>query len=390
MPQLTPSDLSARLTGRLGKVWHLAAVGAPYAWDTRITLGAPTATQAAGDLARFGRWSTDWVTFGQRHDVLVEVRDRQVARTPQRFAFAVMVADAFVAARLVGGAWADRMTAGARRGSLLTGALPATAGTDLGLLARAVRATDGWSDLNLQMLVRAAGFFAEHDATGLTPRQVPIEGMHAKWMNTHHQLVADLAGRDTLGLAPGHPSRIHFTYLDPEHLAGGGRRHDSYSVGDTFTPPYQVQVVVICENKDTVVGFPPVRGGVAVEGAGSGATAFAATPWIVASPRVIYWGDMDADGLRILSQFRAARVARTSMLMDEPTYEVWEKYGTNLDKFGRPLAASPENPDLALTDAERALYRRLTSTDLTSHRRVEQERIPLPVALDALNRLLDM
>jgi hypothetical protein len=35
-----------------------------------------------------------------------------------------------------------------------------------------------------------------------------------------------------------------------------------------------------------------------------------------------------------------------------------------------------------LTEAERALYHRLISPDWTGHRRVEQERIPLSVALE--------
>jgi hypothetical protein len=40
-----------------------------------------------------------------------------------------------------------------------------------------------------------------------------------------------------------------------------------------------------------------------------------------------------------------------------------------------------------LTDAERALYGQLIAPDCARHRRVEQERIPLDVALDRVRRL---
>ncbi|MHB1431884.1 MAG: DUF3322 domain-containing protein [Streptosporangiaceae bacterium] len=55
------------------------------------------------------------------------------------------------------------------------------------------------------------------------PRQVPVEGLHTKWMNTRHALIRDLAGVVGLNLAPPHPARLHFTYLDPEHRRAGHR-----------------------------------------------------------------------------------------------------------------------------------------------------------------------
>ncbi len=64
---------------------------------------------------------------------------------------------------------------------------------------------------------RAAQWFSEHSAAGLTPRQVPIPGLHAKWLNAHHSTVAELAGMPGLALLPRHPARVHFTYLDLDH-----------------------------------------------------------------------------------------------------------------------------------------------------------------------------
>jgi hypothetical protein len=97
---------------------------------------------------------------------------------------------------------------------------------------------------------------------------------------------------------------------------------------------------------------------------------------------------MDVDGLEILDGFRAAGVPAASILMDPAAYEAWERFGTNVDKTGKPLGPRPPRPVPHLTEAERALYHRLISPDWTGHRRVEQERIPLSVALEqVLQRL---
>lgn len=54
------------------------------------------------------------------------------------------------------------------------------------------------------------------------------------------------------------------------HRAAGRRWHDSVSVGEAMRPAYNPQLVIITENKDTAVGFPPAHGGISVEGSGTG------------------------------------------------------------------------------------------------------------------------
>jgi len=77
---------------------------------------------------------------------------------------------------------------------------------------------------------------------------------------------------------------------------------------------------VISENKDTAIHFPELAGGISVEGAGRGAAAIAALPWLLAAPHILYWGDMDADGLEILNEFRTAGVPAVSLFMDLPAF----------------------------------------------------------------------
>jgi hypothetical protein len=208
--------------------------------------------------------------------------------------------------------------------------------------------------------------------------------VHAKWLNTHHRLVALLAGKDNLQLLPRHPPRIHFTYLDPTHRAAGGRRHDSTTVGDTMTPAYQPTVIVISENKDTALHFPAVRGGISVEGEGFGASAIASITWIRACPQLFYWGDLDAAGFAILDGFREAGLAVESLLMSREDYEAYERFGTPIDARGNTIPPGRRRTLPHLIEDEARLYGCLTDPAWQRHRRIEQEKIPLGVARDVL------
>jgi hypothetical protein len=218
---------------------------------------------------------------------------------------------------------------------------------------------------------------------------VPVPGLQAKWLNSRHGLIATLAGLADLGLLPPHPARVHFTYLDPRHRATGGRLHDSTSVGDAMTLAYSPKVVIITENKDTAIGFPAVSGGISVEGAGTGGSTPAAIGWLRNCPSVIYWGDMDAEGLTILNQYREAGLTVSSILMDVPTYDTYAEFGTDLDVKGNPIKLSNRRTLTKLTHAERQLYERLTDPGWSGHRRVEQERIPLTIALAAVQSAIE-
>ncbi|MFI2295561.1 Wadjet anti-phage system protein JetD domain-containing protein [Isoptericola sp. NPDC019571] len=382
MSTKTPADVLALLEKRLIKVWARAAVGVDHQWGARIPLGALTSTELARDLATHAKWARDWVAWAGDHDVELDVRHQRVDGTVQQIPNAVTIPDADAAARLVGEPWPLRLARGRARAQRVREELPAT---EMDLIVRVVRETDAWTDLDVGHLITAAHWFTGNDATGKTPRQVAIGGLHAKWLNTSQHLVAGLAGRDTLGLSGPHPSVIHFAYLDPDYLSTGGRRYDSYAVADNWSLPYSPRIVLICENKDCVVTFGDVPGAIAVEGNGAGAAPFAATPWIRDAPLVVYWGDMDADGLAILGQFRAAGIVNASMLMDLATYEAYQADGgTRYDKNGKELTAGTPNPGLDLTDNERELYEMLLDPEYTGYRRLEQEHIPDDVAHRAL------
>jgi len=322
----TVDEIRTDVTLRLARTW-LAAMAAQTAavvdgWPHAFPVGQPTGAELAGQFADVVRTATELRAWADQHQLKVTVRARRVHGTEQELPTHLTVPDVDAAAELAGGDWPERLARGRRRAAILASQFPSLANP-----AQTLATVDGMSDIDFDLACRAGRWFAMHNPAGLTPRQVPVEGLHAKWLNTRQALVRDLAGVDDLHLAAPHPARLHFTYLDPQHRRAGYRLHDSASVGDVPTLAYQPQIVVISENKDTALYFPELPGAVSVEGVGKGGATAAAFDWLVKAPLVVYWGDMDADGLEILDGFRAAGVPARSILMDIYAYEEWQRFG---------------------------------------------------------------
>ena len=372
-----------------------AAPAAGPAWPHRFPVGRAASADLGADFGAHVRQLGEWRGWAAAHDVDLVYATRIVAGTRQQVVSHVVVPDLDTAVGIAGHPWPDLITTARTRAAVLHRQFP-----DQPNLPRAVRGTAKLSDVDFDVLLRVCDYFLQRAALAdqlgrvgappapLTPRQVPIEGVHAKWLDSHQGLVRTVTGLDDLGLLPPHPARFHFTYLDPDHLADGGRRHDSCSVGDTAMPSYQPRVVLISENKDTAIGFPAVPGGIAIEGEGRGAAAIASAPWVRAAPLVVYWGDLDQDGLEILNEFRAAGLTVRSMLMDVETYERYQRYGTHLDKNGNPVKVHTAREVPHLQANEAALYE-LLSSETAPVPRVEQERIPLNVPAKLLQALID-
>lgn len=387
----TPQQVTADIANRLKRTWsHTAAGTNIYAteaptWPHTFALGEPTRTDLEQRFADYQAAALTWRRWHSEHTMtgveLIET-PRRVHRTIQPIPTHLRIADVDAGTALAGAEWVERLERARIRAATLQDRFAPQPD-----LPRLLREVDTWSDVDFELLCDAATWFVDHDGAGLTPRQVPIAGMHAKWLNTRRHLVATLAGREQLLLAPAHPARVHLTYLDPGHRAAGGRRHDCISVGDTVELPYFPTVVVISENKDTAVAFPPVTGGIAVEGGGFGGGTAAAMGWLTDAQVLVYWGDIDAAGFEILDGFRAAGVHAASMLMDMATFEAYEQFGTNVDRRGNRIPPGSRRDLPHLTDAERAMYHALTDPAWTRHRRLEQERIPLVHAEAAVSRV---
>lgn len=368
------------IENRLKDTWHLALSGDQTKWPHDFPLGKPSGSVLSGDFSGAQQWSFDWQDWTNARRLALRYASRRVDGTDQSLPSHVVIPDIDTAARVVGGEWPRRVERGRRRLATLRLLFPQHAQP-----WALIRSTDAYSDVDFDLLCTAAAWFREHPGSGLSPRQVPIEGLHSKWLNSHRRPVLDLAGVDDLGLVEVRPVPINFTYLDPDHRATGRRRHDSVSPGFWMEPEYQPQVVVITENKDTSVLFPDVVLGVSVQGHGSaGPSLISRVDWLAQAHEVIYWGDLDARGFEIVHEYRRFGVAVRTILMDRPTLLRFARFKAETDERGNRLKRSARKPLTLLTDSERAAYDMITDPSALYPIRVEQERIPVDEALSAL------
>lgn len=231
-----------------------------------------------------------------------------------------------------------------------------------------------------------AWFFA-HPHPGARIRQVPSPGMHTKWLAAHRAVVSRLVaagranGSEDLGLAP-EPHFHDLLVLDPALRGAGlpgqvpGRpgypRQARLDLAALPQQPLRPEVVLLCENSEMVQVLPDLPGTVALSSAGYSVPSLLAVSWIASAP-VLYWGDIDADGLRILDRARHHRAQVTSVLMDRGTLETHREL--SVDGGARTPAALAK-----LTRDERLLHDELT----ISGQRLEQERIELGYAVAVL------
>lgn len=218
--------------------------------------------------------------------------------------------------------------------------------------------------------------------------------MQSKWLAGHGALLRDLLGRDIREELRPRLAVTHLTYVDPAYLAGGGRQHDAWTTGDTHDLAYLPSTVLVVENRDCRLWFPPSDGTIVVEGGGTAANSLlAAVPWIRQAAMVVYWGDVDADGFAILDRFRAAMGEPgvdgspahevVSILMDAVTLDRYAVLGVDHDERGRVIP-SASAPLPRLTGDERQAYEAIATGGRVRVRRIEQERIPVDDAATAL------
>ncbi len=369
------------LERRYQRVWadeHFEPGGCGWPYEVRV--GRPSQRELEQDYAHWDAQARSLVQWAESHGLTCAFESRRVGRRSYALLSHVCATDAVALAEATG--HKDHFELYGVRLERLREQFP---WVDAAALRRVLVAMNkgGMSDEDFELVCSAALWFARNEVEGMSAREVPLEGFHAKWLDVagHRTIVCTLAGKQQLAFRE-RPRVVMFRYLDPAYLASGGRVHDCWVEGDLGKPAYVPSVVVICENRDSALWFMPVDGGIAVQGDGmAGATVVGSIPWITSAPRVVYWGDIDRQGFEILSKYREGGLSVRSMLMDFETYARFERFGTYVDKAGREIAPKPDARALpGLTETENALYLRLCSPDFNGPRRIEQERIPLELA----------
>lgn len=419
-----PQDLCARAAAAYRRSAAAWAVDPAAAGSARVVLGLapPTEREALSGAQDVAAWAAAWRAWEARHDVVVERRTRSWAslgaqRVPVR---AVLTgADAIAAAAGRADDW-ERARDRATRLLALGRAHGPSGETGRPALATAVRSVIGavasYGDDDVERLLAALAWFADNDASGLYLRQVPVAGMDSKWLERHRRvlrsLVPVLRGLDAraggpagapgpaapggleeaLGLRPL-PAVCRIRLLD-RGLVPGAPRDMSAPIDEidrlwapppvptaqrTAPPPHPPggpEAVVVVENLATFLALEERPGAVAVWGHGYSAAALARIGWLRGASTLVYWGDLDVDGLRILAALRAAAPRARSFAMDAATLRRWRRLAVPDPGAGAgrsPDAASPNppSPPDRLTEPEREAWEVLAGGGL----RLEQERI---------------
>jgi hypothetical protein len=145
--------------------------------------------------------------------------------------------------------------------------------------------------------------------------------------------------------------------------------------------PLTPKAAIIVENLETGLALPEFPGVVALMKLGFAAGVLKDVPWMRGLD-TLYWGDIDTHGYAILNSARRALPGLRSILMDKETLfeyrKLWVEEPEQNDGLELPL----------LTDCERTVYQALHSQVWGNKVRLEQERIPWPDALAALEKSL--
>lgn len=291
----------------------------------------------------------------------------------------VVVPDESIAMRVVGRTLAAECREARRRIACLVAACDVAPET----IESAARMTGHEQPDDFDLLVSAVRYFRHHDVTGMTPRQIPLTGFSGKWLNesktNRRKAICRLLGVETLGLSK-RPTELRFRYLDPVR--------DDAELERIIWCPWEgealsgIKYAVIVENKDTYQTMPPIAQGICIWGSGRAVSdAVPAVP-ALRDMRIVYWGDMDADGLEILSTLREIRY-RMRLHPDglrciRSVPQIW---------YRSYCAMREPKPTPGLQSAERRLYERLCADKTIAYRRIEQERIPMRDAVDELRKL---
>lgn len=122
--------------------------------------------------------------------------------------------------------------------------------------------------------------------------------------------------------------------------------------------------VVVSENKMTFLTLPSIVNGIGLWGAGNAAALFNEVRWL-SNCHIFYWGDLDTQGLEILSRLRKSFPHTESLMMDAITLHQFQ----NICSTGTAVNNVPPSN---LTASEMEAWLKIQVGNL----RLEQERIP--------------
>lgn len=348
-------------------------------WPLRVPFGTPTESDVASDLSAVRAWVDSWLPWPGVG--VVETEERRWARLGSQ---TLPVALSLHTAREVA-IWCGQERRWLRAGARLEQVLqrwPALRGA--GSMGKYFDVLADYSDIDVDRLLAVVSWLLENPTSGLYVRQLPILGVDTKWLEKRTGLVTEFLGllraspvKNEFFEATGLkrlPQRIRMRILCPElRMRVGGLSDIEATVEDLVALELRPSSVLMVENLASGVSLPGIAGAVAFIGLGNAVSLLAQLKWVQGLPAV-YWGDLDTHGIAILARARRVFPGVRSILMDEATLEQFKEL--TVQEPTQCLEADLES----LTEAEGTVFLGLKSGTWGARLRLEQERIPWPIA----------
>ena len=238
-----------------------------------------------------------------------------------------------------------------------------------------------WTDLS-----QVFDYFTENPIPNMYIRELPIR-VHTKFIEQHQPIIGEILDILISGYVHKGKTSFHERYnlkkkepLIRFRVLDSDIRQQYFSgmedISTTAKAFHELNIpvknVFVMENEINFLVFPYIAHSIVIWGEGYKNMVLNKTKFME-SCRIIYWGDIDTDGFRILSKFREIYPQTESIFMDRDTFETY--YENDYEKSGR----QPLN-EMYLTESEWDIFEEINEES----QRLEQEKIPHSVLLKTL------
>lgn len=234
-------------------------------------------------------------------------------------------------------------------------------------------------------LLKVCNYFKTAPTPNLYIRELPIK-VHTKFIEQNKGIIKELLDiliADYVNLDEKHfESRFHLKYDEPiirfrildrslSMQLFSGLDDLSIPIGQFKNLNISIKKVYVVENKITMLSFPTMEDSIVIWGKGYAVDEIKDVKWLK-EVNIFYWGDLDAHGFQILSEFRFHYKQVQSFLMDRKTFDTFFEGGIGSKTF--------VEKDLCLTPLENEMYQYLKTNSF----QLEQEKIPFEYMLQMI------